>query len=277
MPKSGLPLIYKRFRKIFLPEFRKDFDKFFVEKQPFSRTSHLKGLKRENVIYQDFALANRLQIVDNGPGSPLGPFIQEPTVMSQPKEKISCRAELPGEVPLPDLIRLAQGGDTGAMEAIYAHLKTPLFNLAFRYTFNRAAAEDLLQEIFLKVFSHLEDVQNMDTFVPWAYRIALNTCFSYLRLKKAELQKTVSLTDVEGTLQDVDRDVSPENDIRKPLDKAIGTLPHKLREIFLLHDVQGFKHEEIARMLGLSVGTSKSQLFKARLKLRGYLRDRRVI
>ena len=197
--------------------------------------------------------------------------------MSLPKEKISSRAALLGEASFSDLIRLAQGGDTGAMEAIYNRLKTPLFNLAFRYTYNRAAAEDLLQEIFLKVFSHLEDVQNMDTFVAWAYRIALNTCFSYLRQKKIELQKTVSLTDVESTVQDIGRGVSPENDIRKPLDKAIETLPHRLREIFLLHDVQGFKHEEIARMLGLSVGTSKSQLFKARLKLRNYLIDRRVI
>jgi RNA polymerase sigma-70 factor (ECF subfamily) len=229
------------------------------------------------VAYQDFTLANGLQIVDNVPRSPLGSFIQEPAVMSQPKEEISSRAALLGDASFADLIRRAQGGDTGAMEAIYSRLKTPLFNLAFRYTFNRAAAEDLLQEIFLKVFSHLEDVQNMDTFIAWAYRIALNTCFSYLREKKVEFQKTVSLTDVEDTVQDISRDVSPENDVRKPLDKAIGTLPHRLREIFLLHDVQGFKHGEIARMLGLSVGTSKSQLFKARLKLRNYLIDRRLI
>jgi len=229
------------------------------------------------VAYQDFTLANGPQIVDNVPRFPLRPYIQEPAVMSQPKEEISSRAALLGEASFADLIRLAQGGDTGAMEAIYNRLKTPLFNLAFRYTYNRAAAEDLLQEIFLKVFNHLEDVQKADTFVAWAYRIALNTCFIYLRQKKAEFHKTVSLTDVEGTVQDIGRDVSPENDIRKPLDEAIGTLPHRLREIFLLHDVQGFKHEEIARMLGLSVGTSKSQLFKARLKLRNYLIDRRLI
>jgi RNA polymerase sigma-70 factor (ECF subfamily) len=117
----------------------------------------------------------------------------------------------------------------------------------------------------------------MDTFVAWAYRIALNTCYSYLRQKKVEFQKTVSLSDVEDTVQVISRDISPENDVRKPLDKAIETLPHRLREIFLLHDVQGFKHGEIARMLGLSVGTSKSQLFKARLKLRNYLIDRRLI
>jgi len=197
--------------------------------------------------------------------------------MSQTKEEISSRSALPGGVSFGDLVRRAQGGDTGAMETIYHRLKTPLLNLAFRYTFNRATAEDLLQEIFLKIFSHLKDVQKTDTFVGWAYRIALNTCFSFLREKKVEFQKTTSLTEIEGTVQDISQDISPENDVRKPLDKAIETLPHRLREIFLLHDVQGFKHQEIARMLGLSVGTSKSQLFKARLKLRAYLKDRQLI
>ncbi len=197
--------------------------------------------------------------------------------MSQSKKENPPRVGPAGDVPFADLIRRAQEGDAVATEVIYNRLKTPLFNLAYRYTFDRPAAEDLLQEIFLKIFSHLDDVQKMDTFIAWAYRIALNTCFSYLRLKKGEFQKTVSISDIEGTIQDVSRETSPENDVRKPLDKAIETLPHKLREIFLLHDVQGFKHEEIAGMLGLSVGTSKSQLFKARLKLRDYLKTRRLI
>jgi RNA polymerase sigma-70 factor (ECF subfamily) len=80
---------------------------------------------------------------------------------------------------------------------------------------------------------------------------------------------------VEGTRHEARVDAE-ENDIRKPLDEAIAGLPARLREIFLLHDVQGFKHEEIARMLGLSVGTSKSQLFKARLKIREVLKARRA-
>jgi len=197
--------------------------------------------------------------------------------MSQPKEETSSQALSTEGASFGDFIRRAQVGDTGAMEAIYHRLKTPLFNLAFRYTFNRATAEDLLQEIFLKIFIHLKDVRKTDTFVGWAYRIALNTCFSFLREKKVEFQKTASLTEVKGTIQAISLDVSPENDVRKPLDKAIETLPHRLREIFLLHDVQGFKHKEIARMLDLSMGTSKSQLFKARLKLRAYLKERQLI
>lgn len=228
------------------------------------------------MAYQDFALANGLQIVDNVSRSPAGPFIQEPVVMAQPKDDISSQVSSSGDASFADLISRSQAGDAQAMEAIYHRLKTPLFNLAFRYTFDRVAAEDLLQEIFLKVFSHLEDVQKTDTFVGWVYRIALNTCYSYLRANKAKFQKTVSLTGAESAIQDT-RAVSEDQDARKSLDRAIETLPHKLREVFLLHDVQGYKHNEIARMLGLSIGTSKSQLFKARMKLRDYLKDRWLI
>jgi RNA polymerase sigma-70 factor (ECF subfamily) len=70
--------------------------------------------------------------------------------------------------------------------------------------------------------------------------------------------------------------VEADSDLRKPLEEAIALLPPKLRQVFLLHDIQGFKHEEIARMLGTSVGTSKSQLFKARLRIRGHLRTKGV-
>ena len=228
------------------------------------------------MAYQDFALANGLQIVDNVSRSPAGPFIQEPVVMAQPKDDIASQVSSSGDASFADLISRSQAGDAKAMEAIYHRLKTPLFNLAFRYTFDRVAAEDLLQEIFLKVFSHLDDVQKTDTFVGWVYRIALNTCYSYLRANKAKFQKTISLTGGESAIQDTCA-VFEDQDARKSLDRAIETLPHKLREVFLLHDVQGYKHNEIARMLGLSIGTSKSQLFKARMKLRDYLKDRRLI
>ena len=161
------------------------------------------------------------------------------------------------------------------MEGIYSRYKTALFNLAYRYTYNRAAAEDLLQEIFIKIFTHIGDVEQTKTFTAWVYRIALNTCFSYLREKRVELQKAVPLADVEGVVHEPGN-AETDRDLRKSLDEAIAGLPPKLKEIFLLHDVQGFKHQEIARVLRLSVGTSKSQLFKARLKIREFLKKKRV-
>jgi RNA polymerase sigma-70 factor (ECF subfamily) len=208
--------------------------------------------------YQEAAVANGMQIMDNA-------------AMSLPddgKDEVIFAA--PKQDSLDALIRRGQAGDTQALEGLYYRYKTALFNMAYRYTYDRAAAEDLLQEIFIKIFTHLDRVRKTETFTGWVYRIALNTCYSYLRGKKAELQKNVPLADVEGILH-APAELESSNDVRKPLDEAIAGLPKKLKEIFLLHDVQGFKHEEIARMLGLSVGTSKSQLFKARLRLRDYL------
>jgi len=219
--------------------------------------------EKSQVAVQDYVLASGLEILDN-------------PVMSRTKEERGSQAfSVSREDSLEDLIIRSRAGDDLAIEGLYNRFKTALFNLAYHYTYNRSTAEDLLQEIFIKIFTRLGDVQKIETFTGWVYRIALNTCYSYLRGKKMELQKSVPLADVEGTLRGIDDD-STAKDVRKPLDEAIAGLPNKLKEIFLLHDVQGFKHQEIARMLGLSVGTSKSQLFKARLKLREYLKNKRA-
>lgn len=196
--------------------------------------------------------------------------------MSRPKDERAEQALFaPREDSLDDLIARGRDGDALALEAIYYRYKTALFNMAYRYTYDRSTAEDLLQEIFIKVFTHLGDIRKTQTFTGWVYRIALNTCYSHLRGKRAELQKNVPLAEVEGALYEVQEN-SSVRDVRKPLDDAIAGLPRKLKEIFLLHDVQGFKHGEIARMLGLSVGTSKSQLFKARLRIREFLKERKA-
>lgn len=211
----------------------------------------------------DYVLATGLEIRDN-------------SVMCRPKDERAEQTLLaPGEDSLDDLIARGRDGDALALEAIYYRYKTALFNMAYRYTYDRSTAEDLLQEIFIKVFTHLGDIRKTQTFTGWVYRIALNTCYSHLRGKRAELQKNVPLAEVEGTLHEVQEN-SLARDVRKPLDDAIAGLPRRLKEIFLLHDVQGFKHGEIARMLGLSVGTSKSQLFKARLRIREFLKERKA-
>jgi RNA polymerase sigma-70 factor (ECF subfamily) len=209
----------------------------------------------------ELALANGIQMSDNA-------------FVSRPKDAKSAGfSSFSGEAPLDELIARGKAGDGAAFEALYRRYKSALFNLAYRYTSNRSTAEDLIQEIFIKVFTHLDDVQQTATFTAWVFRIALNTCFSHLRSKRIEIEKSVPMADVEGTRHEA-RVEAEENDLRKPLDEAIAGLAPRLREVFLLHDVQGFKHEEIARILGLSVGTSKSQLFKARLRIREVLKTR---
>jgi len=177
---------------------------------------------------------------------------------------------------LHDLIRRSREGDTLAMEAIYERYKQPIYNLAYRYTYNVTVAEDLLQDIFLKIFTHLNDLQQEETFVAWLYRIAINTCYSYLRSIKGRLHKTISLNELEGKIGNQASDTESKT-LKKLLNDAIKSLPPRLKSIFLLHDVQGFKHREIARMLGCSMGTSKSQLFKARMKIRHYLKNKQLL
>jgi RNA polymerase sigma-70 factor (ECF subfamily) len=177
---------------------------------------------------------------------------------------------------LEDLVARGRGGELAAMESIYEMFKGPVFGLVYRYAQNRAAAEDLLQDVFLKVFSHMRSVRDAATFPGWVFRIALNTAYSYLRQKRVQIEKLVPLGDVEGRIEEPGTD-PVEKDIQGPLEQAIQALAPRLRSVFVLHDVQGFKHEEIAKTLGCAVGTSKSQLFKARIKVREYLRARKAV
>ncbi|NIM57876.1 MAG: sigma-70 family RNA polymerase sigma factor [Candidatus Aminicenantes bacterium] len=200
----------------------------------------------------------------------------ESQIMTEGERDLAKGISLSDSFFLKDAIKRSREGDIQALEAIYKHFSRPLFNVVYRYTYNREIAEDLLQDIFLKIFSHLQDIRNEDTFVGWIYRIAVNTCYSYLRGKKIQLQRTIPLSDVERTIEGKSHQSSNET-VKKSLDNAIQRLPNKMKSIFLLHDVQGFKHQEISRMLGCSLGTSKSQLFKARMKIREYLENEKTM
>jgi RNA polymerase sigma-70 factor (ECF subfamily) len=177
---------------------------------------------------------------------------------------------------LKDLIVRSRQGDLQAMEAIYERFNRSIFNLVYRYTNNREIAEDLLQDSFIKIFTSLQDLRIEDTFVGWLYRVALNTCYSYLRSSKSTLRRTLPLSEMEGRINGHTYE-SGDRMIKKSLDDAIQSLTGKLKTIFLLHDVQGFKHREIALMLDCAVGTSKSQLFKARMKIRKYLKNKQAL
>lgn len=177
---------------------------------------------------------------------------------------------------LEDLVRRGREGDLEAMGSIYEMFKRPVFGLLYRYAQNRVAAEDLLQDVFLKVFGNFARVRDAATFPGWVFRIAVNTAYSHLRQKRARGDRTVPLDDLAGRLED--RNAEPvERDLQGPLEEAIKSLAPRLRSVFLLHDVQGFKHEEIARTLGCAVGTSKSQLFKARVRVREFLRAKGAV
>jgi len=171
---------------------------------------------------------------------------------------------------LKELVIQCRQGDLQAMESLYERFKGSLFSLALRYTYNYAAAEDVIQDVFVKVFTNLHTLDEDKAFVGWLYRIAVNTSLSYLRSHKKITQKTIPLEDVQAFVADSQIPAAQRAE-NKILEQSIQQLPPKLKSVFLLHDVQGFKHQEIADILGCSVGTSKSQLFKARKKIRKLL------
>lgn len=216
-------------------------------------------------------LALRQRIGDNTLGRMLGalPF------MSEDESRRSSLA--PAEkAALERLLEAARSGDGKAQEALYAMYKSRVFGLAFRHTGDPVAAEDLLQDVFVKIFTHLGDVRDVETMSAWIYRIALNTCFSYLRGRRLRSRTMVPLSAIEGGPDEAARDVRAEG-LGRPIEESLRELPERLRSVFVLHDIEGFKHEEIGRILGCTVGTSKSQLFKARIRIREKLRKKGIL
>lgn len=163
------------------------------------------------------------------------------------------------------LVEECRKGDTRAMQKIYLGYRSSVFNVAYRFAGNHASAEDLLQEVFLKVFRSIRSLRAPEAFNSWVYRIAINTCMSFVR-KRAKVREVMYYDGADGHEGSVQGDAT-----RHDLERAITTLPPKQRSVFLLHDLEGFTHSEIASIMGWSTGTSKSQLFKARMRMRNYL------
>ncbi|HET7442170.1 MAG TPA: sigma-70 family RNA polymerase sigma factor [Terriglobales bacterium] len=173
------------------------------------------------------------------------------------------------------MIRRAQRGDTGAFANIFNTHKPRVYSLCLRMTNNVAEAEDLTQEAFLQVFRKLPTFRGDSALSTWMYRVAVNTVLMYFR-KRGRPQLSLD----EPANQNVkskkreygfdDQRLVTSID-RIALTRAIRELPDGYRTIFLLHEIEGYEHREIAKLLKCSVGNSKSQLHKARLKMREIL------
>jgi RNA polymerase sigma-70 factor, ECF subfamily len=171
------------------------------------------------------------------------------------------------------LAQKAASGNMAAFERLYERYHRRTYSLCLRMTSSATEAEDLTQEVFIQLFRKIGSFRGESAFSTWLHRMTVNQVLMHFRRRGVQNEKTTE--DGEMPEQIVH---GTENYNKMPvldriaIDKAISQLPNGYRTVFVLHDVEGFEHEEIARMLGLSVGTSKSQLHKARLKLRGLLR-----
>jgi RNA polymerase sigma-70 factor (ECF subfamily) len=157
-----------------------------------------------------------------------------------------------------------------AFEAIYRQHASRLYSLACRMAGSPEDGEDLLQEIFLQVHRKLDSFKGDATLGTWLYRLALNHCLDFVRSRQAKMSKLTESLDEESAIEPSARRDTPI--ARLDLDRALERLPEGCREAFVLHDVEGFDHKEVADLLGIAEGTSKSQVFKARLRLRGLLK-----
>jgi RNA polymerase sigma-70 factor, ECF subfamily len=176
-----------------------------------------------------------------------------------------------------DLIKRAQQGDSDAFATLFHSHKTRIYSLCLRMTNNTAEAEDLAQDAFLQVFRKLSSFRGDSALSTWLYRIAVNTVLMHFRRKtpcRISLDEPIrNQDDTKSVRREYGtRDGRLDSVVsRVALTRAISELPEGYRAIFLLHEVEGYQHREIAKLLGCSVGNSKSQLHKAKLRIRDFL------
>lgn len=163
-------------------------------------------------------------------------------------------------------VRRAVAGDARAFERIYRSTVPRIHALARRMA-GEEVAEDLTQEVYLRAWTRLHTFRGDARFETWLHRLAVNLILTRRERLRRDAARNVTgesfLERVAGRVR------SPGT--RMDLEAAMGTLPDRARDVFLLHDVEGYKHEEIGEMLGINPGTSKSQLHRARMLLRRYL------
>src|SRR6202051_661855 len=180
------------------------------------------------------------------------------------------------------LIQRAQRGDEHAFGALFQMHKKRVYSVCLQMTKDVADAEDLTQEAFLQVFRSINSFRGDSAFSTWLYRIAVNTVLMKLRRRKSpplvSLDEPVS-SDTPSLKRDIGRaDPSLSGAVdRIALNRAIEELPAGCRQIFDLHEVKGYQHHEIAQLLQCSIGNSKSQLHKAKMKMRDILFPNRAV
>lgn len=171
-----------------------------------------------------------------------------------------------------ELTQAAANGNMMAFEEIYSRHHRRVYSICLRMLQNATEAEDLTQDVFIQLHRKIGSFRGDSAFTTWLHRLTVNQVLMHFRKRNVKFEKTTE--EGETPIQIVP---GTENQSKMPvvdkiaIEDAIEQLPNGYRNVFVLHDVEGYEHEEVARILGCSVGTSKSQLHKARLKLRKLL------
>jgi RNA polymerase sigma-70 factor (ECF subfamily) len=174
-----------------------------------------------------------------------------------------------------ELAQVASKGNMGAFEEIYKRHHRRVYSICLRMLQNASEAEDLTQDVFIQLYRKIGSFRGDSAFTTWLHRMTVNQVLMHFRKRTVKFEKTTEEGDTPEQI--VSGTANPEKMRivdKIALDNAIEQLPAGYKNVFVLHDVEGFEHEEVARILGCSVGTSKSQLHKARLKLQKLLKKK---
>ena len=208
----------------------------------------------------------------SGTSSPLSAYVKARSPNKQ--EQATSVIANPSKLTMSDydLAQASSQGDMAAFETLYERHHRRVYSLCLRMIANPTEAEDLAQEVFIQLFRKLGSFRGESAFTTWLHRLTVNHVLMHFRKKGVKLEKTTTEGEI-GEIQDLIQGVGerPRFVDRIALDKAIAELPPGYRTVFVLHDVEGFEHEEIGSLLGVTSGTSKSQLHKARMRLRELL------
>jgi RNA polymerase sigma-70 factor, ECF subfamily len=177
------------------------------------------------------------------------------------------------------LVARCRAGEREACEELYRRHAPRVLGLARRMIGPGEDAEDAMQDVFMAVFRKLESFRGESSLSTWLYRLAMNVCLDRLRSRGSRERKVTDAFDVDDA-EHVTAPAPPTGRLSPgaqiDLERAIASLPDAARAAFLLHDVEGFDHREVGAILGIAEGTSKSQVHKARLRIRAFLHQPRT-
>jgi RNA polymerase sigma-70 factor (ECF subfamily) len=171
-----------------------------------------------------------------------------------------------------ELVRRCQQCERQAQYELYRRYKDRIYGIAYRMSNNRQEAEDISQNIFLRVFDKIHSFRGEAAFSSWLYRLAMNVCINHFHSDKKRKEKFPStISDLQEVNSPALKAKEEKLHLKPYLEKAIRALPAGYRMVFILYDIEGYQHHEICKMMNISEGTSKSQLHRARKELRRLL------
>lgn len=165
-----------------------------------------------------------------------------------------------------DLVERAQDGDSGAFEQLYRSNVDRIYGLCLRMVGDRCRAQEITQDVFVRAWHKLETFQGRSAFPSWLHRLAVNVVLGVERKRKRSL--TLFVAENPETVEAKESANAPQSDVSLDLERALLTLSPQARLVFVLHEVQGLHHKEIASMTGMAEGTSKAHLHRARRLLK---------